>query len=100
MGETPLPLGREPDRQVGLNSLLIAKMFDSRRTTSHTTRMKAVRITIFIDSSPPKSRSSANRVGAAGAAAKKRMIRLRLARECAKLNKSEEQVLANEGCRR
>ena len=34
---------------------------------------------------------------AARATAKKRMIRLRLARESAKLNKAEEQALANEG---
>jgi metal-responsive CopG/Arc/MetJ family transcriptional regulator len=76
-------------------------------TNVHTRRMSAARVTVSIDSGLlkrvdhlVKARVFSNRSQAIQAAVKDTVARLdnnRLARECAKLNKAQEQQLADEG---
>ena len=76
-------------------------------TNVHTTHMSAAKVTVSIDSGLlkrvdhlVKARVFTNRSQAIQAAVKETVSRLdsnRLARECAKLDKDEEQRLADEG---
>ena len=76
-------------------------------TNVHTTHMSAAKVTVSIDSGLlkrvdhlVKARVFTNRSQAIQAAVKEAVSRLdsnRLARECAKLDKDEEQRLADEG---